>query len=193
MMTTTPGTMGLLPAAGVRRYWVVKVTASPVEGHIEIDAKKKNTAMWLIISKHRDISLRFDLCYFQGFHQMVLTESFEEGYQTWRGYWGGTTFSVYNHTLQCPPERKKNEMIKLWAALHQNVQSKRTRTCESRAPMVLSDPAALMRRLRRAPAMLILSAEAGTRKTKSKRPPTHTADMITYREWKCGYRFCPCL
>lgn len=32
MMTTAPGTLGLRPAEGVRRYCLVKVTASPAEG-----------------------------------------------------------------------------------------------------------------------------------------------------------------
>lgn len=32
MMTTAPGTLGLRPAAGLRRYCVVNVTASPAEG-----------------------------------------------------------------------------------------------------------------------------------------------------------------
>lgn len=89
-------------------------------------------------------------------------------------YFGSVTIH-YNAHLK----GKENQMMKTCAAHHQNVQAKRTKTCESRAPMMLRDPAALVRSLRRAAAMLILSVVAGTRNTTSKRPPTHTADMIT--------------
>lgn len=86
MMTTTPGTIGLRPAASVRRYCVVKVTASPAEGDTQIYTKKNKTQQGGKLFPNTEVSLRFDLCYFQGFHQTVLTESFVEVYQIRRGY-----------------------------------------------------------------------------------------------------------
>lgn len=49
-------------------------------------------------------------------------------------------------------------------------------TCESRAPIVWSDPATLVRSLRRGCARLSLSVDAGTRNTTSRRPPKQTVD-----------------
>lgn len=45
MMTTTPGTIGLLPAAGVRRYCAVNATASPAEGDIQTYTKKSKRSI----------------------------------------------------------------------------------------------------------------------------------------------------
>lgn len=101
MMMTTPGTIGLLPAAGVRRYCAANVIASPAEGDIETNKTPKRS--WLKMFKDREKSPRFDLCYFLGFHQMVLTESLVEVYQTCRGDSAGTIFWVCSHKLQLPP------------------------------------------------------------------------------------------
>lgn len=65
---------------------MVKVTASPAEGDTQIHTKKNKTQQGGELFPNTDVSLRFDLCYFQGFHQRVLPESFVEVYQTCRGY-----------------------------------------------------------------------------------------------------------
>ncbi len=49
-------------------------------------------------------------------------------------------------------------------------------TCESRGPIVLRDPATLVRSSRRGVVRLMRSVDAGTRNTTSRRPPTHTVD-----------------